>query len=988
MNDRPCEDLRATSIAIIGLAGRFPGAATIEAFWSNLAEGVESITFFSEEELRHSGVAPQLLSRRDFVPAAPVLDDIDQFDAAFFKIARREAEIMDPQQRILLEVAWETLERAGYAGESRRGSIGVFTGAGGLMSSYLVSPFHFHRRLIGPTGSMQVCGNDKDFVSTRISHKLNLRGPSISVQTACSTSLVAVHLACQSLLAGECDMALAGGVTVRVPHRMGYFHSSQALLSPDGHCRAFDADAKGTLFGSGAGLVLLKPLVQAVADRDHIHAVIRGSAVNNDGAAKLSYWATSADGQAAAVAEALAVAEVDPETIGYVEAHGTGTAMGDPAEIIALTRAFRGTQKRQFCAIGSVKTNLGHLEAAAGIAGLIKAALALEHRTLPPSLHFRRPNPSIAFEKTPFFVNTQRRDWPAGATPRRAAVNSLGIGGTNAHVILEEAPQPAGVAAAANPSMTPAREYVRLSSLTGPAVSLEGLTGPAGQAGKPDVHDFPACPGNSEVAGDRPLHLLALSAKSPQALKDLAVRFAAHLAEHPRQDLADVCFTANTGRSHFPQRLALAAASIDEARRRLGDWTEHASARGVASGAVSKTGPGVAMLAGGDGSQYPGMARDLYQTQPVFHKALKQCEALLSDELPRSLTSLFEEPSRDWLDQPRLAHPVLVAVEYALAQLWKSWGIEPSAVLGQGIGEYTAACLAGVFTLEEALRLVSARARLLESLPADGRMFVVLADSQQIAGWLPSLSEEVTLAAIGGSVQAVISGPAAAVESLVAQWQREGIRSLPLPGRHALYSPAMAPIVEPYRRVLEAVKFQKPRLKLISGHRGKAAGDEMASPDYWCRQLIEPIQFSAALAGLAERGYSIFLEISPKPVLLRVGRRLRDGVGGLWLPSLRPSQSGWQTMLASLARLYVQGVNVDWQRLDRGFPRRRVVLPTYPFQRQRYWIADDGPIAEGSLAKLAEELQRTAGFSEEELRLLPKLLRALADRRRAPWDAE
>jgi acyl transferase domain-containing protein len=960
VSDCPREDLRATSIAIIGLAGRFPGAATIEAFWSNLVEGVESITFFSEEELRHSGVDPRLLSRRDFVPAAPVLDDIDQFDASFFKIARREAEIMDPQQRILLEVAWETLERAGYAAEPRRGSIGVFTGAGGLMSSYLVSPFHFHRRLIGPTGSMQVCGNDKDFVSTRISHKLNLRGPSISIQTACSTSLVAVHLACQSLLAGECDMALAGGVTVRVPHRMGYFHASQALLSPDGHCRAFDADAKGTLFGSGAGLVLLKPLVQAVADRDHIHAVIRGSAVNNDGAAKLSYWATSADGQAAAVAEALAVAEVAPETIGYVEAHGTGTAMGDPAEIIALTKAFRGTQKRQFCAIGSVKTNLGHLEAAAGIAGLIKAVLAVEHGTLPPSLHFRRANPAIAFEKTPFFVNTERRDWPAGATPRRAAVNSLGIGGTNVHVILEEAPQSAGVAAGANPT---------------------GVAGanPAGAVG---------ADGGSKPAGERPLHVLALSAKSSQALKDLAVRFAAHLAEHPGQDLADVCFTANAGRSHFPQRLALTAASIDEARRRLADWAEKASTHGVASGAVSKTGPGVAMLAGGDGSQYPGMARDLYQTQPVFQKALKQCETLLGDEMPWPLTSLFEETSRGWLEQPRLAHPALVAVEYALAQLWKSWGIEPSAILGQGIGEYTAACLAGVFTLEEALRLVSARARLLESLPADGRMFVVLADSQQIAGWLPSLSEEVTLAAIGGTIQAVISGPAAAVESLVAQWRREGIRSLPLPGRHALYSPAMTPIVEPYRRVLEGVKFQKPRLKLISGHRGKAAGDEMASPDYWCRQLVEPMQFSAALAGLEERGYSIFLEISPKPVLLGVGRRLRNGAGGLWLPSLRPSQGGWQTMLTSLARLYVQGVHVDWERLDRGFPRRRVVLPTYPFQRQRYWIAEDGPSQEDSVAKLAEELKSTGGFSEEELRLLPKLLQALAARRRAPWDAE
>ena len=948
MSDRPREDLRATSIAIIGMAARFPGAATIEAFWSNLVEGVESITFFSKEELRQAGADPQLLARRDFVPAAPVLDDIDQFDAAFFKIARREAEILDPQQRILLEVAWETLERAGYAGPSRHGSIGVFTGAGGLMSSYLVSPFHLHRRLIGPTGSMQACGNDKDFVSTRISYKLNLRGPSITVQTACSTSLVAVHLACQSLLAGECEMALAGGVTVRVPQRMGYSHASQALLSPDGHCRAFDADAKGTLFGSGAGLVLLKPLAQAVADRDHIHAVIRGSAVNNDGAAKLSYWATSADGQAAAVSEALAVSEVDPESIAYIEAHGSATAMGDPAEIIALTKAFRGTKKRQFCAVGSVKTNLGHLEAAAGIAGLIKAALAVEHATLPPSLHFHRPNPAIAFEKTPFFVNTERRDWPAGATPRRAGVNSLGIGGTNVHVILEEAPQP-GVAAGANDAGDAAGE---------------------------------------RVAGQRPLHVLALSAKSPQALKDLALRFAAHLAEHPEQELADVCFTANTGRSHFSQRLALTATSIDEARGRLVDWAEHATARGVASGAVVKTGPGVAMLAGGDGAQYPGMAGDLYRTQPVVQQALRQCEALLGDQLPRPLTSLFQETSRDWLQQPRLAHPALVAVEYALAQLWKSWGIEPSALLGQGIGEYTAACLAGVFTLEEALRLVSARARLIESLPAEGRMFVVLADSQQVAGWLPSLSEEVTLAAIGESARAVISGPAAAVESLVAQWRREGIRSLPLPGRHALYTPAMGPIVEPYRRVLEGVKFQKPRLTLISGHRSDAAGDEMASPDYWCRQLVEPIQFPAALSGLEERGYSLFVEISPKPVLLGVGRRLHQGDGGLWLPSLRPRQSGWQTMLSSLARFYVQGVHVDWQRLDRGLARRRVVLPTYPFQRQRYWIADDGPVEDDGVAKLADELKGTGRFSEEELRLLPKLLQALADRRRAPWDAE
>lgn len=430
MTDPAGEPLRAHSIAIIGMAGRFPGAPDLERFWSNLTQGVESIAFFSDEEMLLSGVDPELLDRPEFVKAAPVLEDVDRFDAAFFKIARREAEMMDPQQRILLELAWETLERGGYADESPRRLVGVFAGAGGLMSSYLLSPHHLSRSLIAGTGSMQCVGNDKDYLATRISYKLNLRGPSLTVQSACSTSLVAVHLACQSLLAGECDMALAGGVTVRVPHRMGYLHSAQALLSPDGHCRAFDANAQGTLFGSGAGLVLLKPLPDAVRDGDHIHGVIRGSAVNNDGAAKLSYWAASADGQAAAAADALAVAEVEPDTIGYVETHGTATSMGDPVEIAALTRAFRRPgQPKQFCAIGSVKTNIGHLEAAAGVAGLIKAVLSLEHKLIPPSLHFVNPNPAIDFANTPFFVNTQCRSWQAGggpAAPRSTPLASAG----------------------------------------------------------------------------------------------------------------------------------------------------------------------------------------------------------------------------------------------------------------------------------------------------------------------------------------------------------------------------------------------------------------------------------------------------------------------------------------------------------------------------------------------------------------------------------
>jgi anti-anti-sigma factor len=554
------EPLRANSIAIIGMAGRFPGADCIERFWSNLSGGVESITWFSDEELLRSGATRELLDRPDFVKAAPVLEDVERFDASFFKISRREAEMMDPQQRIMLELAWETLERAGYAGDGYRGLIGVFAGAGGLMSSYLLSPFHVHARLIGQTGSMQCIGNDKDYLSTRISYKLDLRGPSLTVQTACSTSLVAVHLACQSLLAGDCDLALAGGVTVRVPHRMGYLHSSQALLSPDGHCRAFDAEAKGTVFGSGAGLVLLKPLPQAVADGDHIHAVIRGSAVNNDGAAKLSYWATNAEGQMAACLGALAVAEVEARSIGYMEAHGTATAMGDPVEIFGLTRAFRrGTQDKQFCAIGSVKSNFGHLEAAAGVAGLIKAALALEHKTLPPSLHYSRPNPAIHFTETPFVVNTQCRPWPAGEGPRRAAVNSLGIGGTNAHVILEEAPCSTGIL-----------PVVRRS---------DDSSAQAGAGKMPALQEWP-------------LHLLTLSAKTAKALRELARRYADYFDNNPGADLADVCFTANTGRGHFLHRLAVVAGSADEVRDALAAFA--ANAGNVDDNSRELTAPGTA----------------------------------------------------------------------------------------------------------------------------------------------------------------------------------------------------------------------------------------------------------------------------------------------------------------------------------------------------------------------------------------------------------
>ena len=934
--------LRATSIAIVGMAARFPGASTIEQFWANIAGGVESITFFSDEELLAAGTPPEFLARPDFVKAAPILDQIDQFDAPFFKTSRREAELMDPQQRILLELAHETFERAGYGDESRRGLVGVFAGAGGLMSSYLLSPYHFYPRLLGPTGSMQAVANDKDYLATRISYKLNLRGPSMTIQTACSTSLVTVHLAVQSLLAGECDMALAGGITVRVPHRMGYFHSSQALLSPDGHCRAFDAAAKGTLFGSGAGLVLLKPLPQAVKDGDHIHAVIRGSAINNDGAAKLSYWAAGADGQAAAVRDALAVAEVDPATIGYIEAHGTATAMGDPVEIFGLTKAFRRhTQKNQFCAIGSVKTNLGHLEAAAGIAGLIKAALAIEHKTLPPSLHFETPNPAIDFPNTPFFVNTQCRPWTGG--PRRAAVNSLGIGGTNAHAILEEAP------------------------------AVRAATG-----------------------GTRPAHLLTISAKTSPALRDLAESYAQRLATTSAAEFGDVCFTAAAGRAQGKHRLAVVAADPAEARRRLLAWHGNEQSADCLSGTVDSPAQAV-FLFPGQGAQYPGMGRELYETQPVFRKAIHDCDAVLEDELGRSLLSILYAPkvSDEAMDHVATLQPALLAVEHALAELWKSWGIQPAAVVGHGVGEYAAACQAGVLSLEDGLKLVAARAKLMQTPACEGHMAAVLAKPDVVRQWLET-SPRVSIAALNGPGQTVVAGAAAEVDALVVRLRDAGLRARLLPARHAFHTPAMAAIADDFHRIAAGVTYHKPKLRMISGLTGKPAGEEVASADYWRRHLSEPIRFVDAVDTLRSLGHKLFLEVGPGAALITSGRRTIKSDEGLWLSSLHSGQSDWQTLLSTLGRLFTAGVEIDWPAVDRGFHRRRVVLPTYPFQRQRYWIAEDKPedrrgalppllaqLAAGKAEQVVADLAGRGELSADEIKLLPRLLQLLSARRSA-----
>ena len=647
------------AIAVIGMSGRFPGAPNLNQFWQNLVQGVESIRVFSPAELLAAGVPPQLLRRPDYVPAAPTLDDIDLFDAKFFGMAPREAMVTDPQHRLFLECAWEALEHAGYCGETYDGAIGVFAGSGPSMSSYLTSETHVNPSLFGPSGSREHIGNDKDYLCTRVSYKLNLRGPSINVQTACSTSLVAVHLACQSLLLGESDMALAGGVTLRVPQVKGYLWRELGLASHDGHCRTFDANATGTVFGSGVGVVVLKRLATAIADGDVIHAIIRGSAVNNDGGAKISYWGSAAEGQSAAMVEALAIAEVTPDSVTMVEAHGTATTLGDPVEVQALTRAFQTPHSpTEYCAIGSVKTNIGHLDSASGIAGLLKAVLALKHRAIPASLHFETPNPRIGFPNTPFFVNTELRAWESPDQPRRAAVNSLGIGGTNAFLVLEEAPTP---------------------------------TGPA-----------------SEPTS----HLLVLTARSAPALRALAERYVTHLRQHPDLQLADVAFTAATGRLMCTHRLAIVAQTIAEANESLARFLSSTSDGDLVCGEVPRSGAPKLALALPD---LTGHSLDSYRVLYASDRAFRRCVDQWAKRILALTGSLLIPHVVPAPDQGNTAHNTpfplaAIALQASAAEWIRSWGVKSSAVAGQGTGHGAALVLNGQHTLDEIIQLVSSDA--------------------------------------------------------------------------------------------------------------------------------------------------------------------------------------------------------------------------------------------------------------------------------------
>jgi len=897
LGDEPLEE-----VAVVGMAGRFPGAPDLETFWRNLRDGVESISRFSDEEMLAAGVEPEVLANPRYVRARGVIAGAKLFDAPFFGLSPREAAITDPQQRVFLECAWEALEQAGIDPETHAGRIAVY--AGQTFSTYLVVNLLSHGP--SPDESWQmVMGNDKDTLATRVSYKLDLRGPSLSVGTACSTSLVTVHMARQALLDYECDVALAGGVAIRSPQATGYLFQEEGILSPDGHCRAFDAQGRGTVFSSGAGIVVLKRLSDALADGDTVRAVLKGSALNNDGANKIGFTAPSVEGQAEVIARALALAGVDPGTVGYVETHGTATPLGDPIEIAGLTRAFRaaGASRRGFCALGSVKSNIGHTDSAAGVAGLIKTVLALEHREIPPSLWIERPNPQIDFAASPFFVNDRLRPWEGGETPRRAGVSSFGIGGTNAHVVVEEAPE---------------------------------------------------LPGTSPAA--RPWQLLVLSAKTRSALESATGRLAAHLGGN-EQELADVAFTLQVGRRALPWRRAVVCRDREDAvealsgRDRLLDGTPR-------DGSAS-----VAFLFPGQGSQRAGMGQELYLAEPLFRREVDQMATLLRPHLGgedvREL--IFEAAGR--LDRTSITQPALFVIEMALARLWMSWGLQPQALLGHSVGEYVAAHLSGTLSLEDALALVAARGRLVEELPGGAMLAVPLAE-EDVLPLLGTLS----LAAVNGPAQCVVSGPEEAVEALRTELEARGVEGRRLATSHAFHSRQMEPVLEAFTKLVRGVALNPPEIPWISNVTGRwITAEEATDPLYWVRHLRETVRFADGLEALLAEPGRVLLEVGPGRTLTRLARK--GHADRVAVPSLPAEEGGTEPagVLAALGTLWAAGLAVDWKAFHDGERRRRVPLPTYPFERRRHWIEPARTAARHGLVFVEDKPEGPAVESGEDL---------------------
>ncbi len=912
-------------IAVIGMDGRFPGARDLDEYWRVVRDGRSAVTFFSEEELLARGADPAVVRDPDHVPAGNLLADTESFDAEFFGYSPREAEIMDPQHRVLLESAWAAVENAGYDPRACPGLVGVYAGAG--TNTYMLFNLMGHQDVVDAAGGNQLLvANRGDFLASRVAYKLGLEGPAVNVQSACSTSLVAVVLACQALLAYQCDVAVAGGASVDVLKDKGYLYRPDGIFSPDGHSRPFDAAAKGTVGGNGVGVVVLKRLHEALADGDHVHAVVKGSAVNNDGARRAGFTAPSADSQALVITSALAGAEVEPDTVGYVESHGTGTVLGDPVEFAALKAAYGAGGARGTIALGAVKPNIGHLDAAAGVAGLIKAVHVVGHGLVPPLLNFERANPRIALDGSPFFVPTELSSWPVDGVPRRAGVSSFGLGGTNAHVVVEEPPP---------------RE--------------------------------PSAPSDDA-------QLVVLSARTAEALEAATDRLADHLRAHPDVSLADVAFTLQTGRRPFPHRRAVVGRTAEDVREALEARDDGRVLTSVAAPAARRP---VAFMFTGFGEQYPGFAREPYLREPVFRDALDRCAKLLAPMLGTDirdhvleerrvaaggagfdLRRMLLDPVADDhpLAEPRLGYPVLFAVEYALAELWRSRGVVPDAMIGHSLGEYVAACLAGVFSLPDALRLVVARAELITEHGAGAMLAVPLTEEAVV----PLLDDEVALAAVNDPGTCVVSGTDAGIARLAERLGADGVVSRRLRTRFAFHSPAMDAVVEPYAEIVRGVRLNAPRTPFLSNVTGTWIEDaEATDPGYWARHLRRPVRFADGVAELWRMRDVVLVEVGPGRALTSAAvkhpasRTVADRVVLPSLPDAFSNDEPRAVLLRALGGLWLAGAAPHWTALHESGARHRVPLPSYPFERRRYWL---DPVAPARAAEPARRVDRDGWY--------------------------
>jgi len=938
------------------MACRFPGADDYNQFWENLESGVNSISEIPsqrwEVEKHYSPIPNQ--PNKTISKWGGLVEGIDEFDADFFSISPREAGKVDPQHRIMLELSWSCIEDAGYSPSQLSGKdVGVFIGACNYDSILLMN--QNQDNVEGHSGT----GTWTCMIPNRISSFFNLHGPSIPIDTACSSSLVAIHYALKSLKESECEMALVGGISVLFTSTTYIQMSQLGMLSPTGQCRTFSSDADGYVRGEGSGVVLLKPLTKAIEDGDRIYGVIQGSAINHGGKAR-TITSPNVYAQAQVIRSAYNNANISPNTVSYIESHGTGTPLGDPIEINALKRAYRqlyqqyGLEKTEkpYCGIGAVKSNIGHLEGAAGIAGLIKVLLAMKYKKLPQIVNFKELNPRISIKDTPFYFIEETQEWKrlknesGEEIPRRAGLSSFGIGGVNAHIVLEEP-----------------LEKVKYQQ-------------------------------NLSDRLERPQQILTLSAQTEKALRELATKYKTYLQSQTKTSLQDICFSANTGRTHFADKLAIVAESNSDLQEKLADFLEDNETNGVVRGKAESQEKEIAFLFTGQGSQYVDMGRQLYETQPTFQKIIDQCNAILKEYLEVPLLEvIYSQSNSNLLDKTAYTQPALFALEYALAKLWESWGVKPNVVMGHSVGEYVAATVAGVLSLEDGLKLIAMRSRLMQQLPPGGEMVSVMASESLVTEAIGEYSSQVTIAAINGPESIVISGESRAIATICNKLEAMGVKTKKLQVSHAFHSPLMEPMLAQFEAVAQEVTYSHPRIPVISNVTGQKVGSEMTTAKYWVNHVRKPVKFAESIKTLHEEGYEVFLEVGPKPILLGMGRQCLPEDVGVWLPSLRLGLEEWQQMLLSLGQLYVKGFNVDWSGFDLDYTNQKVALPTYPFQRERYWIDTSKNqdrnttnqssnlvlklLDRGDTEGLIQELKLSEDLTEDEQKLLPKLLNIL-----------